>query len=78
LIEELQKLCKSIAKDFPKAIFFSGKLVFEKENFLARILHNQTPATLQQQLQFEGLDMMVLPVRVLTPSKFSESGRNRT
>ena len=77
LIEELQKLCKSIAKDFPRAIFFSGKLVFEKENFLARILHNQTPATLQQQLQFEGLDMMVLPIRVLTPSKPQKVGRHR-
>jgi len=69
LIEELEKLCKSIAKDFPRSVFFAGKLVFEHENFLARVLHNQTPSTLQQRLQFEGLDMMVLPIRVFSSSK---------
>jgi hypothetical protein len=69
LMDELQKLCKAVAKDFPRSVFFSGKLVFERENFLARVLHNQTPATLQQRLQFEGLDMMVLPIRVFTSSQ---------
>jgi hypothetical protein len=64
LIEELEKLCKQVAKDFPKAIFFAGKLVFQQENFLTRLLHNHTPFTLEQRLQFEGLEMMILPIRV--------------
>jgi K+ transporter len=64
LIEELEKLCKSVAKDFPRSVFFAGKLVFEKENFLTRLLHNHTPFTLEQRLQFEGLEMMILPIRV--------------
>jgi amino acid transporter len=64
LIEELEKLCKSAAKDFSKAIFFAGKLVFEQENLLARLLHNHTPFTLEQRLQFDGLEMMILPIRV--------------
>jgi amino acid transporter len=66
LIEELEKLCKSVTKDFPNAIFFAGKLVFEQENFLTRLLHNHTPFTLEQRLQFEGLEMMILPIRVFT------------
>lgn len=71
LIEELAKLCKSVAKDFPKSVFFAGKLVFERENFLTRWLHNHTPFTLEQRLQFEGLEMMILPIRVfsLFPAK---------
>jgi amino acid transporter len=64
LMEELEKLCKSIAKEFPRSVFFAGKLVFQEENFLTRLLHNHTPYTLEQRLQFEGLEMMILPVRV--------------
>jgi hypothetical protein len=64
LIDDLQKLCKSVAREFPKSVFFAGKLVFQRENFLARWLHNHTPFTLEQRLQFEGLEMMILPIRV--------------
>jgi hypothetical protein len=66
LIDELEKLCKSVAKDFSKSVFFAGKLVFQQENFLTRLLHNHTPFTLEQRLQFEGLEMMILPIRVFT------------
>jgi amino acid transporter len=64
LIEELVNLGKSVAKDFPRSVFFAGKLVFERENILTRWLHNHTPFTLEQRLQFEGLEMMILPIRV--------------
>lgn len=64
LIAELETLCESVAKEFPRAVFFSGQLVFEKENVFTRILHNHTPFTLQQRLQFAGRDMMILPIRV--------------
>ena len=64
LIEDLEKLCKSVAKEFPRSVFFAGKLVFQEENFLTRLLHNHTPFTLEQRLQFEGLEMMILPIRV--------------
>jgi len=68
LIEELEKLCRSVAGDFSRSVFFAGKLVFERENFLTRLLHNHTPFTLEQRLQFEGLEMMILPIRVFIPS----------
>lgn len=64
LIEELVKLCKEVARDFPKSIYFAGKLVFEQESLFTRTLHNHTPFTLQQKLQFEGLQMIILPIRV--------------
>ncbi len=64
LMAELEDLCAAIKKDFPASIFFSGKLVFQEENALSRFLHNHTPATLQQRLQFSGIDMMILPIRV--------------
>jgi amino acid transporter len=64
LMAELEELCTAVAREFPRVIFFSGKLVFERENAFSRFLHNHTPATLQQKLQFSGLDMMILPIRV--------------
>jgi hypothetical protein len=64
LIEELVQLCEAVAKEFPRSVYFAGKLVFQQENFLTRLLHNHTPFTLEQRLQFEGRDMMILPIRV--------------
>jgi len=64
LIAELEQLCDAVAKEFPRAIFFSGKLVFQEENVFTRLLHNHTPYTLQQKLQFAGREMMILPIRV--------------
>jgi amino acid transporter len=73
LMEELEKLCKSVAKEFPRSVFFAGKLVFQEENFLTRLLHNHTPFTLEQRLQFEGLEMMILPVRVFISGSQQQS-----
>ncbi len=64
LMAELEELCTAVVRDFPRSVFFSGKLVFQEENAVSRFLHNHTPATLQQKLQFSGLDMMILPIRI--------------
>ena len=42
-------------------------LIFERERFYQRILHNETAYQLQRRLQFAGLNTMVLSVRVLEP-----------
>jgi hypothetical protein len=44
-----------------------GNLVFEKERWFSRVLHNNTAYRLQRRLQFAGLNAMVLPVRVREP-----------
>jgi amino acid transporter len=64
-VAEAEKLCLSVAKEFPRALFFAGKLVFEQERWYQRLLHNETAYQLQRRLQFAGLNAMVLPVRVL-------------
>ncbi len=68
LIAELETLCEAVSKEFSRTVFFSGKLVFQKENVFTRLLHNHTPFTLQQRLQFTGRDMMILPIRVFGES----------
>jgi hypothetical protein len=64
LMAELEKLSKEVIKEFPRSVFFAGKLVFRQQNLMTRALHNHTPSTLQERLQFEGLQMVVVPVKV--------------
>ncbi len=61
----VEELCKTVAKEFPRAVFFCGKLIFQEERWYHRFLHNETGYALQRRLQFEGLPTIVLPIRVL-------------
>jgi K+ transporter len=74
LMAELEELCTAVVQDFPRSVFFSGKLVFQEENAVSRFLHNHTPATLQQKLQFAGLDMMILPIRIFADTQTKQRG----
>jgi len=64
-IDELERVCLEIVKDYPNTVFFAGKLVFKEETFMSRFLHNQAAYGLQQKLIFHGLQMMILPIRVM-------------
>lgn len=64
VLDEGEKLCVEIAREYPRSVFFLGTLVFKEERLLQRLLHNETAYQLQRRLQFEGLSAMVLPVRV--------------
>jgi hypothetical protein len=64
-VAEAEKLCIEVAGEFQRAVFFAGKLVFQKERWYQRLLHNETAYALQRRLQFDGLNAMVMPVRVL-------------
>jgi amino acid transporter len=63
-VHELEQLCLSIAKQYPKVIFFAGQLLFEQDTWYHRLLHNQTAFSLQRRLQWVGLPMVILPTRV--------------
>jgi hypothetical protein len=62
---EISKICEKLAMDYSDPIFFSAKLIFARDNFSNRVLHNQTSMELQRRLLFQGLNMIVLPIRVL-------------
>ena len=64
-ISECEQLATQVAHDYPRAIFFAGKLIFERERWWDRLLHNETAYQIQRRLQFAGLAMVILPVRVL-------------
>jgi hypothetical protein len=64
VVEEATTLCLQLAKEFPKTIFFSGKLIFEEQSWYHRLLHNETANAIQHRLSFAGHPMVILPVRV--------------
>ncbi len=64
-VEVATRLCREVGKEFPRSMFFAGKLIFQKEQWYQRLLHNETAYQLQRTLQFSGLNAMVLPVRML-------------
>ena len=66
VLSEAEKLCREVAKEFPRAMFFANKLIFEEEKWYQRLLHNETAYQLQRRLQFAGLHSMVLPVRMFS------------
>jgi amino acid transporter len=64
-VQECERLASEVAKDYPRAMFFAGKLIFEREGWFDKLLHNETAYAIQRRLQFAGLPMVILPVRVL-------------
>ncbi len=64
VVEEAEKLCYAVAREFPLSTFFTGKIIFEKDLWLNRLLHNETGLTLQKRLQLAGHTMVVLPAKV--------------
>lgn len=63
-VDELVKLALKVSKKYSNCIFFSSKLIFEHDNFITRILHNETPLTLQRNLHFEGKELVILPMKI--------------
>ena len=68
-LEGVEERCEEIQRQYNKAVFFVGKLVFEEENIFTRILHNQTAFSIQRILQFKGIPSIVLPIRVIKTVK---------
>jgi hypothetical protein len=63
-VEEIDALCRKIGHEYPKAVFYGGKLIFRRDTWYQRLLHNETATAIQRRLQWEGLATVVLPVRV--------------
>ncbi len=62
--EKLTNLSKKIMKEFPNSIFFASKLIFKKDNWITRFLHNETAITLQRRLNFLGAQLVILPMKI--------------
>jgi amino acid transporter len=64
-VAEIERLCREVHLRFPRSMFFAGKLVFREPTWWHRLLHNETAHSVQRRLEFDGLPMVILPVRML-------------
>jgi len=63
-VDEAERLCREVSKEFSRTIFFAGKLIFKRETWYQRLLHNETAFAIQKRLHWSGITMVVLPARV--------------
>ncbi|MBX9811114.1 MAG: APC family permease [Burkholderiales bacterium] len=63
-VAELLKLTEQVMQEFPNSVCFASKLIFVHDNFFTRWLHNQTALALQQRLHLQGIQMVILPMKV--------------
>jgi hypothetical protein len=63
-VETLEGALIELSREFPRMIVFTGKLIFREERWYQPILHSETANAIQRRLQFNGVQVVVLPVRV--------------
>jgi len=64
LIAELEGICLDLIKEFRRPVVFAGQLVFQRENLFTRSLHHETAFAVQRRLQFRGVQVIIMPIRV--------------
>ncbi|MDB6108816.1 MAG: putative rane protein [Pedosphaera sp.] len=64
VVEEVSQLAPQTVERFPQSVFFGGQLVFPKETFMTRWLHNYAVFAVQRRLYQQGLPFLILPIRV--------------
>ncbi len=64
VVAEAERLCLEVGREFPKATFFAGQLIFQRPRWWHRLLHNGTPRAIQERLQWAGRTMVTMPIRV--------------
>ncbi|HZF19956.1 MAG TPA: amino acid permease [Burkholderiales bacterium] len=63
-IDEFTRLADRVLTEFPNAVFFTSKLIFERESWMTRLLHNQAAMALQRRFHLRGMQMVILPMKL--------------
>jgi Amino acid permease len=63
-ISELTDLAERVRQDFPHSIFFTSKLIFDRDNWYIRQLHSEAALTMLRRLHLRNVPMVVLPMRL--------------
>jgi len=63
-VAEAEKVCRKVMAEFPAVTFIGGKVIFAREAWYQRFLHNETALAIQKRLYWMGATMVVLPAKV--------------
>jgi amino acid transporter len=64
IVEKLTQLTDRVIKEYPGAVFFGTKFIFENENIFTQILYNHASYTMQRRLHIKGVNMIILPMQI--------------
>lgn len=64
IVEEISQEAPKIMQRFPNVIFCGGQLVFPTEQMFSRWLHNYTVFSLQRRFYYDGIPVVMLPIKV--------------
>jgi amino acid transporter len=64
LADIIATLAPQILAELPQSVFFAQQLIFPKETFLNRLLHNNIVFAIQKRLYRQGVPFVILPFRV--------------
>ncbi len=60
----LDNLIQEVVAEYPNSVCFAATLIFAKDSFWVRWLHNQTALTMQRRMHLRGQQMVILPMKV--------------
>lgn len=64
IVNEIEKLAEKAVKKYPRNMLFTGQVVFPKETFFSRLLHNYTAFAVQKRLYKKGIPVVILPIKL--------------
>lgn len=65
VVTTLEELCLETAREFPHVTFFAGKLIFQRERWYQKLLHNETALAVQKRLYWHGHVVVTLPAKMI-------------
>jgi amino acid permease len=64
VVEEAVTMARAVAHRYPRSVVFTGQLLFPGDTMATRLLHNYTSFAIQRRLYYEGIPVLVLPIRM--------------
>jgi hypothetical protein len=64
-VESLEGMIKEVRARFPDSVCFSNKLILPPDRWFSEWLHNQTALSLQRQLHFAGIPLVIVPIKLI-------------
>lgn len=64
IVNEIEKLAEKTVKKYPRNMLFTGQVVFPRETFFSRLLHNYTAFAVQKRLYKKGIPVVILPIKL--------------
>ncbi len=64
VVDEIVQITLRILERFRNPVFFGGQLIFPKDSFLSRLLHNYTVFAVQRRLYNKGFPVVIMPIRI--------------